>query len=224
MTIIVLLCAAYARWIEPTWLCVKRVQLAAAPTLRVIHITDIHFTGDTQYLEKVVAVINGLDADFVCFTGDLIEESTFLDDALRILGKVNKPIYGVAGNHDQWALRSFDKIITAFRQTGGDWLSRHTVLVPAKRVALLTRTSRHEPTPAGYKRVLLDHHPDHIAQLKDAQFDLALAGHTHAGQCRIPFVHFLMAGQIATPIVKGCSRHPAVRCMSIPALARFICR
>jgi len=54
--LVVAACIIYARYIEPTWLCVRHVRLSQAPTVRVIHVTDIHFKGDTKYLEKVVRV------------------------------------------------------------------------------------------------------------------------------------------------------------------------
>ena len=195
---VIALCIAYARFVEPTWLCVRHITLSPSPTVRVIHITDIHFKGDTQYLEKVVAVINRLDADFVCFTGDLVEEAAFEEGALRILSKVNKPLYGVPGNHDQWVIRSFVRMRGVFRKTGGDWFSHETILVPSKRVALMTFAGCHEQTPPGYKRILMEHHPEAVEHLRGERFDAILAGHTHGGQVRIPF-----ASRSALPIDIG---------------------
>ena len=223
------LCLAYARFVEPTWLCVRDVKLAPAPTVRVIHISDIHYKGNTRYLEKVVARINGLDADLVCFTGDLVEDAAFLDGALRVLSRVNKPIYGVPGNHDKWALRSFDSIRDTFRKTGGDWLDyRHAVLLPSKRVVLLTMAGCREPTPNGYKRILLEHYPESAAQLGDAQFNLMLTGHTHGGQVRIPFMH--MVGFPLDPHDRGLFQTPCGPLYVNPGIGtyclnmRFLCR
>jgi uncharacterized protein len=189
LALLLALCGAYARFIEPTWLRVRTLTLSPSPTLGVIHITDIHFAGDIQYLERVVATVNALEADLVCFTGDLIEDGIFLDGALRILSKVNKPMYGVPGNHDEWALASFDSIRATFRETGGDWLSAAPVLMRAKNVALLTRAGLSAPTPAGYRRILLEHSPEAVERMRGQRFDLILAGHTHGGQIRIPFIH-----------------------------------
>jgi predicted MPP superfamily phosphohydrolase len=188
ITALVTLCIAYARFVEPTWLRVRHVKLSPDPTVRIIHISDIHFKGDARYLKRVVTTINRLDADLVCFTGDLVESAAFLDGALRCVSRVNKPIYGVPGNHDQWALRSFDSIRDTFRKTGGEWLDDRAVLMPSKRVALLTAACCREETPAGYKRVLLEHYPESAAQLRDAWCDLILAGHTHGGQASVPFL------------------------------------
>lgn len=182
----------YARFVEPAWLCVKRVRLAPSPALRVIHITDIHFGGDTRYLNSVVATVNALDADCVCFTGDLVEEAAFVDGALEALSRINKPLYGIPGNHDQWvARRSFHRIRDTFLGTGGDWLcdGSNAAVSPSKRLVITTLAAAGQPTPPGYRRILLEHYPDVVARLRNVRFDLILSGHTHGGQVRVPFIH-----------------------------------
>jgi predicted MPP superfamily phosphohydrolase len=188
LALVVTLGMAYARWVEPTWLSVQHITLSAPSVARVIHISDIHFTGDTQYLERVVRTINRMDADCVCFTGDLVEEVAFLKGALHVLSKINKPLYGVPGNHDRWAFCPVNVLGESFRKTGGDWLNDKPVLVPSKPVALLTLASLLQQTPPGYKRILLEHHPDAVERIEGQRFDLILAGHTHGGQVRIPFL------------------------------------
>ncbi|MEI6809280.1 MAG: metallophosphoesterase [bacterium] len=230
IAILVLLCAVYALFIEPTWLCVRQVKLSSVPTVRVIHISDIHFAGDSRYLEQMVASINGITADFVCFTGDLVEDAAFLDDALRILGKINKPIYGVSGNHDRWALRSFGSISDVFRQTGGEWLERKSAMVASNRVAVITIASCQEQTPPDFKRILLEHYPGDIAGLSGVTFDLILAGHTHGRQVRIPLI-----GEYLVPFNIGKYDRGLFRTASGPMYvnpgigtfymqARFLCR
>lgn len=224
------LCLAYARYVEPTWLCVGHIALSPAPTVRVIHISDIHFAGDTQYLEKVVATINGIDADLVCFTGDLVEDAAFRDGALQILARVNKPMYGVAGNHDYWAIRSFDRIAEAFRRTGGSWLSHNSIMLPSKHVALLTLTTRHEQTPPGYKRVLLEHYPRAVVRIRDVRFDLALAGHTHGRQIRLSALQRFVLPYDPDPYDRGLFETPSGPLHVSPGIGtyslkmRFRCR
>jgi predicted MPP superfamily phosphohydrolase len=222
--------AAYARCIEPRWLCVRRVTLASPPTVRLIHISDIHFAGDARYLRRVVAVINATEADLVCFTGDLIEDAAFAGDALRLLATINKPLYGVPGNHDQWALRSFDGVGAAFRKTGGNWLTNTPVLLPGKRIALLTLAALSEPTPPGYRRILLEHYPEAVDTLRGVRFALILAGHTHGGQVRIPLVNrFVMPFDVGR-YDKGLFQTPYGPLYVNPGIGtfygnvRFLCR
>ena len=85
-----LLCAPFAvvadaKWVEPQWVKTRRFRLGTGkPTHRLIHFTDVHHKGDRAYLEAVVRKINALSPDFVCFTGDLIEETKHLAEALEV--------------------------------------------------------------------------------------------------------------------------------------------
>ena len=93
--------AADARYVEPAWLKVHPLNLARGePTHRFVHFTDIHHKGDRAYFKAVVDCINSVAPDFVCFTGDLIEEEKYLDEALDFLSKIKAPMFGVPGNHD----------------------------------------------------------------------------------------------------------------------------
>jgi predicted MPP superfamily phosphohydrolase len=230
LTLVAVVCIAYATLVEPEWLRVRRIRLSPAPTVRVVQISDIHFKGETQYLERVVRTLNGMEADFVCFTGDLIEDPACLQGALHILSKVNKPLYGVSGNHDQWALRTFDAIRDTFRRSGGEWLTSRPVYTPGGRAALLTMACRRAPTPSGCKRILLEHHPSRTRHLKDERFDLILTGHTHGGQVRFPFVTKYVLPFDLDPYDKGPFRTPCGPLYVNPGIGtyhlklRFLCR
>lgn len=184
-------CVLYAVFVEPTWLAVREIKLSESPRLRVVHISDIHFKGDTAYLQKVVAAINATEADLVCFTGDIVEEPEYLDEALAILAETNKPLFGIPGNHDSADLDAADRTDIAFRQTGGGWLNRRSHFVAESNVMLLVPGDMDAHTPpqaAGCKRILLVHNPAAVERLHDRQFDLILAGHTHGGQVRVPLL------------------------------------
>ena len=83
-----------ARLVEPTWLRVTRLDLNPKPTCRFVHFTDIHHKGDTAYAAEMVRTINGLDSEFVCFTGDLVENRRFASEALGFIRQIKKPVYG----------------------------------------------------------------------------------------------------------------------------------
>src|SRR5712675_127887 len=69
---------ADAKLVEPTWLKVRHQKVGGDPVHRFVHFSDLHHKGDREYLESVVKTINDLAPDFVCFTGDIIEEAAFL--------------------------------------------------------------------------------------------------------------------------------------------------
>ena len=194
----VALALADAFWIEPRWLKVRRIRLVTGEGLhRVVHFTDLHHKGNRKFLEAVVRAINAQTPDFVCFTGDiigdLIEKPAYLDDALPILAQIQSPLYGVPGNHDYWSKVSFEPIRRTFAGTGGGWLLDQQVRTRDGKVTV-TGFSCQSRRPTGLapdsrtKNVLLLHYPAWVKDLGADRFDLVLAGHSHGGQVRLPFV------------------------------------
>lgn len=177
-------------WLEPNWFKVRRLRLTkGTPTLRFVHFTDLHHKGDRSYLAAAVKKINKISPEFVCFTGDIIEDKQHLPEALELLRGIKSPLYGVPGNHDYWSKADFNLIATAFAATGGKWLMDESILAAGGKVNLAGATCMKAPqlnlNPAT-KNVVLIHYPEWIERLSNYQFDLALAGHSHGGQVRIP--------------------------------------
>ena len=197
-----LLCSPLAivadvKWLEPTWLKVRRPRLAGdKPTHRFVHFTDLHHKGDRAYALAVVKTINALSPDFVCFTGDLIEDVKYLPEALEILSGIRSPMYGVPGNHDYWSRAPFDDIRKSFAATGGAWLHDEPHVIDGKinliGVTCQSASQALLPTRSDTKNILLMHYPAWVKKLGDRKFDLMLAGHSHGGQVRIPFYGPLM--------------------------------
>lgn len=197
---------------------------AGADPLRIVHITDIQgdeYTGRTQ-IRGYVDRINELQPDLVVFTGDLISYGTdFIDMASEELGQVQAAagVYAVIGDHDYWAGREHFR--QAYRRQGitlledenqyvttaGDSLLLTGVTeVYSKQIArdsLQVLTSGH---PAGMMKVLASHQASEnvIRITRDAGYQLLLAGHTHGGQLRVPFMFTTFsAAEEDTPYLSG---------------------
>lgn len=184
--------------VEPEWLDVRTLRVGSGTTVRhrFAHFTDLHFKGDTGYLRKVCETINGLNPDFVCFTGDFIEEEPFLKPALAGLAAIRAPMYAIPGNHDWWSGASFTPIATQLASRGGAWLQNSQRLIADGRINLmgLDRLPSTVRTVPGAFNLLLIHYPAWAKQLDGLKADLVLAGHSHGGQVRIPGV-----GSLITP-------------------------
>jgi len=194
---------AHARWVEPDWLQVRRIRLTKEkPSHRFVHFTDLHHKGDRAYGEAVVETINSLAPEFVCFTGDIIEDREHLPEALEILAGIKSPLYGVPGNHDYWSKINFDDVAKCFAATGGGWLLDRQGLTRDGKVNIIgascvsARQQTLPPQP-GVKNILLLHYPAWVKKLADHKYDVLLAGHSHGGQVRIPFY-----GPVVVPF--GC--------------------
>ena len=228
-------CAVDAFLIEPNWVRIRPVDLADGKgSLRIVHISDLHYRGDADALRRLVGTINGIDADFVCFTGDLIEnDDTLADEAMAILGTRNKPTYGIRGNHDGWAADSTERANAELRKTGGSWLDYQTVRVDQKGCEITGDVRRAQkanaaPNPGSVKRVLLIHNPDTVKRITAQSYDLILAGHTHGGQIRLPVIGNPIYH--AGPYEQGLYRTDAGPLYVNPGIgtywirARFFCR
>jgi uncharacterized protein len=184
---------ADAKWVEPTWLKVRRLRIGSGkPAHRFVHFSDLHHKGDRKYLEPVVNVINSLAPDFVCFTGDIVEEKKFLPEALAAMSRIQAPMFGVPGNHDYWSRISFEPVIKCFSTTGGAWLLDEARATAGGKINIIGASCTHGdqallPINHSGKNILLFHYPIWAKKLGGQKFDLMLAGHSHGGQVRIPF-------------------------------------
>lgn len=191
--------------VEPGWIRVENRRVGEGKIgRRFAHFTDVHFKGDIGRLENVVRLINEASVDFAVFTGDLIEDAEHAPAALNILRGIKAPLYGIPGNHDHWSRAGFAPFREAFSATGGRWLQDEAVDLPDAPVRIIGLDQLAGPTEArpGAFNLLLMHYPawaDSIAQRRPGRrFDLTLAGHTHGGQVRLPFV-----GALVTPFDTG---------------------
>ncbi len=187
--------------LEPTWLKIRQFELPNPIGKRFVHFTDVHYKGDREYLEKVVAAINAQNPDFACFTGDLVEDAQFLPECLQIILGIKSPLYGIPGNHDYWAEIDFDLPRKTFAAAGGKWLMDEEFAICENRVRLygITGTKVFNVNPGSdRKNILLTHYPIGVDSFRHTKFDLSIAGHSHGGQVRLPYF-----GALIVPFAVG---------------------
>lgn len=186
----------YMFLVEPHWLAVRRVFIEGLGPIRLVHVTDIHFKGDTAWLARVVRALNAQDVDAVCFTGDLVERAEDLDAALELLSACRHPVYAVPGNHEYWSKSDLDRMAEALRETGGRLLVNDSVSLATGVVVVglddgiagRPNVERAFSGTEGTRRIVLFHEPEWVERLEGNTFALALAGHSHGGQMRLPWL------------------------------------
>ena len=186
---------ADGRLIERTWLRVTHFNLKGGGPCRFVHFTDFHYKGDTHFAAEMVRTINDLAPEFVCFTGDLVEEARFAEEALGFIRQIRPPVYGSPGNHDYRCRVPFAEFESAFAATGGAWIADTTLVLPKhdlELVGMAVRGIHAFAAPRAGRQVLLMHYPGMADQLHEHRYDLILAGHSHGGQVRLPFYGALL--------------------------------
>ena len=175
---------------EPTNLRVEQLALNPQGKARFAHFTDFHYKGNARYAEHVIRTINELEPEFVCFTGDLVEDKRFAPDALGFIRQIKAPVYGSPGNHDYRCTAPFAMYEEAFAATGGAWLVDRAVAIAQRDLEIVGMgvigIHAFKP-PLATRRILLLHYPQMADTLGGPTFDLILAGHSHGGQVRLPF-------------------------------------
>ncbi|HXS53817.1 MAG TPA: metallophosphoesterase [Usitatibacter sp.] len=194
-----------ARRVAPVVEVEVRVAGLPAPLegFTIAQISDVH-VGPTirrRFVERIVERVNGLAADMVAITGDLV------DGPVEELARHTEPLarlasrhgtYFVTGNHEYYS--GVQGWVRELRRLGAHVLLNEHVLLEhggaTLAVAGVTDYSAHyfdaahrsDPrravrgAPAGSVKVLLAHQPRSARAAAGAGYHLQLSGHTHGGQ------------------------------------------
>ncbi|MBN1921510.1 MAG: metallophosphoesterase family protein [Anaerolineae bacterium] len=200
----------YATWVEPFRVGVTQQTLClekwTAPPLRVLHISDVHFEGDSPRERAVLAQVRALRPDLILVTGDYLNISSVYDTAAQSgarawLAQLSAPlgVYAVTGSAPVDVVGIIPEIFSGLpihwlRDATSSvvwhdctlWLMGVTCTVRSERDATALAELRAE-IPDGAPNILLYHTPDLMPKAVALGVDLYLAGHTHGGQLCLPF-------------------------------------
>ncbi|MFI5834337.1 metallophosphoesterase [Micromonospora sp. NPDC051300] len=188
--------------------------------LRIATVSDIHLgpLRGRAHTERIVAMINRLDADLVAVVGDLV------DGSVAELGAAAEPLrdlrsrYGsffVTGNHEYYSgveewVREVDRLGLRVLQNERQEIRARGGVLDLAGVNDVTADGTGLAGPADYAAALADRDPSRpvvllahqpVAAHEAAKFgvDLQLSGHTHGGQ----MVPFNLAVKLQQPVVSG---------------------
>ena len=184
--------------------------------LKIVHFSDLHYgrTIKEKELKELVKNINLTKPDIVIFTGDLVDRDVKLTNSMnKILIKYLsniESIYGkyyITGNHDKY-FDSYDETMEdsdfinlndAYDTIYSEKLE--TIFIAGmncyitKTPSLKNVDEYIENNEIPKFKIFAMHVPDNMKYVKNYDFDLVLAGHSHGGQVRLPFV-----GAIIKPV------------------------
>ena len=207
----------WAFWFEPASLIVAEHELSlgwpAERSLRVAVLTDLHVGSPFNGIAKLRSTVdrtNAAQPDLICILGDLVIQGVLgghfvPPEAIAVeLARLRAPagVVAVLGNHDGWF--DHDRVRRAVETSGirvvEDTATRINTPAGLLWVAGISDlwTGRHDLSAAlaavadaGTPVLLLTHNPDVFPIVPD-RVTLTLAGHTHGGQVRLPFVGALI--------------------------------
>jgi uncharacterized protein len=204
--------AGWAFWFEPASLVVSEQRIAHPPlsgSLRIAILTDLHVGSPFNGIGKLRDVVNRTNAaraDIICILGDLVIQGVIggrfvppeeIAAELKQL-RATAGVLAVLGNHDGWF--DHDRVQKALEQNGIRVIEETAVrLATSAGVVWFAGisdvwTGRHDIAAAlsavkddGAPVILLTHNPDVFPDVPD-RVALTLAGHTHGGQVRLPWL------------------------------------
>ncbi len=197
--------------VEPNWLEVHTVDFTRLGWGKtIVHLTDLHYRGNREWLKSIVETANAQKPDLVCVTGDLMDRKNkrHLPEALEILRGLKAPVFGVPGNHDPLDAASIAACRKAFTATGGGWLLGERVDC-GKFVLHGSQLVAGLPLRESKPTLLLCHYPAVGDEQRRRPYDLILCGHSHGGQCRIPGLPPLHLPKHVGRYVEGAYQAPA---------------
>jgi len=209
---------------------VKEVQIpiTALPEdfdgFRIVQVTDLHVSPTIRrpYVEKVVEIVNSLNADIIALTGDLIDGTiSQLSDDVAPMKNIQSAQgnFFVTGNHEyyfgviDWTTQikrlGFSILLNEYRMITRGQGSLLLAGVTDYRGGNFLHSHRSDPikaiagAPAADIKILLAHQPKSIFDAARAGFDLQISGHTHGGQ----FFPWNLVVGLNQPFVSGLHKY-----------------
>lgn len=178
--------------------------------LKIIQFSDLHY-GTTFFeddLKKMVNEINSRSPDLVVFTGDLIDEGYDASvEEMELISKYLKKIDTTLGKYAIYGEEDNESFATIMNQGNFIVLDNDYDLIyknsntPILLVGLDSKLSGKQNIDEGFKyfktegynsniyTITLVHEPDSVSSfLNTYNSDLVLAGHSHNGNIRVPFI------------------------------------
>jgi uncharacterized protein len=217
---LLMLAVSWMYFVEPNILTVKEVSIPVGINKQVLLLSDLHFgfNKNANFATKLAEEINKqTNIDMVLYAGDIVEKIAIedLDKTIAPLSAIKFPQYAVLGNHDyKYAEASKNNIEpTEYSKALTNSLNKNSIKVIDNQsivfdtftlngISSRATTFQTINLPKGNKNLVLTHEPITTELISDEASTLVLAGHSHCGQVKIPYLSekFLMHKDVEVPV------------------------
>lgn len=196
-------------YIQISQFYVNRIKLKSSKLtsgLKITQITDFH-SNERINLDKLFYEIEKFEPDLILLTGDIIDVKTkdlsFAFDLLAKTKRITDDVYFVSGNHE--LLNDLkEELYEGLKVNGITILDDESLVVEQNLNKINLLGASFFADQEDYKtlfedikdetyNLLLSHSPNRPIKYLDKKIDLILAGHTHGGQVRLPFIGGIIA-------------------------------
>lgn len=213
----------YASRIEPYRIEVTHTELktehlkAGSPELKIVQLSDLHIDEFGRREKRALEIVKDLEPDIIVLTGDYTNDWEKAPDVKRFMESLSAR-YGVYAVHGNWNPGPRARVFfegTDIRIVEG---RSEIVRTESGRVVIAGIPWHMYHTPDYALRdaqlrdsfvILLSHKPEaglHVSK----SVDLVLAGHTHGGQVRLPFIGpLIILSGIDRDAAAGLSKTPS---------------
>ena len=205
----------YSLYIEPFDLRVTQVNLSGPVffpdrPLRIVQLADPHVERITKREREIITRLNTLQPDLIVLTGDYVNydyvrEPRAHQEAHTFLSQLHAPlgVYAIPGSTLVDLPETMAEVFAGLDITvlndqaqalpvGAGLIYLAGVKVDRNGRARAVLPGLMQPAPPGAYSLLLYHTPDLIEVAAENGVNLYLAGHTHGGQIRLPFIGALI--------------------------------
>jgi predicted MPP superfamily phosphohydrolase len=214
MVLVILVCTAYL-WFENNVLSISTYEISNTKIpsefdgFKIVQISDFHNVESEFLRNTLVEKIKEQKPDMIAITGDLVDcRTTNIDIALDFMAQIVKiaPTYYVNGNHEV-NVDEYSSMIYKMKELGITILDDKSNVINIGNARInvvgvndplftsgindddrIKKSLVEADYDGAHYTVLLSHRPELLSTYADAGIDLALTGHAHGGQIRIPFV------------------------------------